>query len=223
MIGVGITVHDRPDVAAVTIAHWRDMLPEDTRLVVVDDGSRVPFPGADRRHDEARGVAAAKNACLALLDGCEHLFLADDDVWPTASDWWQPYTACEVPHLSYQWDGRVRGSGPGWVAKSTFHGCLLYVRRNVLDRVGGMRPEFGRFGYEHVEWSRRIHAAGLTPYRYCDVPDSTALWWSLDEHARRGELDHMSSLGRDRRRMAAGNLPLLDHFTGTTDYVDFWR
>ncbi|EUA60279.1 putative phage protein [Mycobacteroides abscessus 1948] len=47
----------------------------------------------------------AKNRCIAeLMDlGCDHLFLADDDVWPTVDEWWKPYVESPEPHLSFQW------------------------------------------------------------------------------------------------------------------------
>lgn len=219
-IGVGVTVHNRHDTATETITHWRKMLPASARLVVVDDGSTVPFPAADLRLPGV-GIAAAKNACLALLDGCEHIFLSDDDLYPISPEWWEPYCASPVPHLAYLFGGRIREQRDGWVAKTVFHGCLLYGRRCVLDRVGGMRTEFGQFGYEHVEWSRRIHNAGLTPHKYMDVVNSGRLWHSLDEESRAGRTTHASSMGPDRKTIAAANLPLLDRFTGTTDYVDY--
>lgn len=221
MIGVGVTVHNRHDVAAHTIERWRAMLPAGARLVVVDDGSEAPLPGADHRFDPGRGVAQAKNKCLELLDGCEHTFLSDDDCWPVAEEWWEPYVTSPLPHLMYLWGGRVIEERDGWVARSAFHGCLIYTRRTALDVVGGMRPEFGRFGWEHVEWSRRIHFAGLTPHKYIDVAGSDRLWHSMDQVARAGGPGHPSSVGPDRKTIAAANKPLLAECVGSTDYVDY--
>lgn len=221
MIGVAVSTRNRPDVLARSLAAWRAMLPTGARLVVVDDASNPPAEGATFRYTENAGVARVKNKGLALLDGCDHIFLADDDCWPVSPDWWKPYLASPVPHLQYLWNGRVREARDGWEAKNTFHGCMLYARRVVLDTVGGMRPEFGLFGLEHVEWSRRIHNAGLTPHRYIDVAGSTRLWRSLDQDARSGGEPHASSMGPDRKAVGARNLPLLERFTGSTDHVDF--
>jgi hypothetical protein len=45
-----------------------------------------------------------------------------------------------------------------------------------------MDPIFGSFGYEHGDWSNRIHHAGLTTHRYGDVVGSDQLIHSMDEH-----------------------------------------
>ena len=37
-------------------------------------------------------------------------------------------------------------------------------------------------GYEHVEYSRRAHNAGLTEKPYMDVFDSDSLWFSADKN-----------------------------------------
>jgi hypothetical protein len=210
-------------VLARSLDAWRTMLPDGAVLAVVDDASDPPARGADFRFAENAGIARTKNKGLELLAdaGCTDYFLADDDCWPISPDWWRPYVASPVPHLQYLWNGRIKEQRDGWVAKNTFHGCLLYIRKNVIDRVGGMRPEFGKFGYEHVGYSRRIHAAGLTPHRYIDVVDSTRLWLSLDQQSRAGGPVHASSMGPDRKAIAAANLPLLERFTGSTDYVEY--
>jgi glycosyltransferase involved in cell wall biosynthesis len=64
----------------------------EAEVVVVDDGSREPvqvppeeYSGEERvrvvRHDEPRGVAAARNAGIAAARGDWLAFLDDDDVW----------------------------------------------------------------------------------------------------------------------------------------------
>lgn len=79
-----ITTHNRRDIAEKTIAHIRDHTPGAV-IVIVDDASTEPFPGATFRFDQQAGIAKAKNKCLELLMATvvEHLFLFDDDTWPT--------------------------------------------------------------------------------------------------------------------------------------------
>lgn len=228
MIGVAITERNRPEVYARCLAEWRRFLPPGAVLVTVDDASDTPvdlsLSDGGHRFDVNVGVARSKNKCIELLYdgfGCEHYFLSDSDCWPVSPGWWKPYLASPVPHLQYLWNGHVKEARDGWEAKNTFHGCLLYARQVVLDTVGGMRPEFGIFGFEHVEWSRRIHSAGLTPHRYIDVAGSTSLWLSLDQQARAGGPAHASSMGPNRKAIAARNLPLLERCVGSTDYVEF--
>src|SRR5690606_25862070 len=44
-----------------------------------------------------------------------------------------------------------------------------------------MDPRFGKWGWEHVSWSDRIHSAGLTSSRYMDVVGSEKLFHSMDQ------------------------------------------
>jgi hypothetical protein len=83
-IGVGITTRNRNDVLATT----RQRIEAHTlgaHIVVVVDASAKPVDGANYRFDENVGIARAKNKCLELLDaaGCKHLFLFDDDTYPS--------------------------------------------------------------------------------------------------------------------------------------------
>lgn len=198
MIGVAISTRNRRALFDRSFGRWRRFLPEGSLLVVVDDASDHPLTGGDTvengsvyqlvSHSDRLGVAMTKNAGIsALMDaGCEHLFLADDDVGPASVDWWKPYVESSELHLSYQWPnaGRRR-NGKGWDDKchDGVHfqvdfprGVMLYAYHEVIDAVGGMDPAYGAWGGEHVEWQSRIHAAGLTTWRYADVLKSQTLW-----------------------------------------------
>lgn len=191
-IGVGVTTRNRYDVFRDSYARLREHLPPGAKLIVVDDASDRPVPEADFRFEKNVGIARAKNKCLELLDDCEHIFLMDDDVYPLVPDWWRPYVESPEPHLMWTFV-RPRGStgGPELTelyrdsSHVYFHatrGAVLYIERRVLDVVGGMDPEFGQWGWEHVSWSDRIHAAGLTSSRYIDVAGSEGLFFSHDEN-----------------------------------------
>lgn len=102
-IGIDVTTHNRPVVSAEAIGHHLEHLPEGARLVVVDDGSTLPAQVPDGveliRHETVVGIAAAKNACLAGLDGCESVFLFDDDAWHVNDGWQKPYIDPPEPHV----------------------------------------------------------------------------------------------------------------------------
>lgn len=188
-IGVGVTTHDRRDVAYKTIKTIQDRTPEAHRIVVVDDGSIDPYPGAYRFEDNV-GIATAKNKCLELLDDCDHVFLFDDDCFPRVTNWWLPYVTHDSPHLMYLFDkigGRLL-SDAGVVyeddethAHSHPRGCMLYVDRTVTALVGGFYTGFPKWGGEHQEYSQRIHNAGLTAFPFMDVRGSHKLIYSADE------------------------------------------
>lgn len=192
-VGVAVTTRNRNKQIELAVEHQLDHLPPGAILVVVDDASDKPVDGADYRFERQAGVATAKNKCLELLmnAGVDHLFLFDDDAWPTIDGWHLPYIESPEPHLMYVFgdlrkppklndihqlpadDRHTAWSGP--------RGCMLYATRTVVETVGGMDPVFNPWGYEHGEWSNRIHHAGLTTWRYADVTGSDRLIHSMDE------------------------------------------
>lgn len=179
-----------------------------TSFVVVDDGSDVPLTdeafGRSNdwggacwsliRNDDAVGYARAKNQCLAFLMRCgvDELFLFDDDAWPVAADWWRPYVESSEPMHTWCFersenlylgqlrrtyrDGEVSAYGGG-------RGCMIHVRRSVVDRVGGMDPQL-KMGSEDLEYLGRAHAAGLTSFRFQDVVTEGETLHSEDQHNR---------------------------------------
>jgi glycosyltransferase involved in cell wall biosynthesis len=189
MIGVGITTHNRRAIADVTVKQWRGLMPPNSKLVIVDDASDVPFPDATYRFDEVVGIARAKNKCLELLQDCEHIFLSDDDLYPTSPDWHTDYINAGVKHLCLTFDRLANGRPNGRCKLKerdglTFWrepcGCLLYLHRDCLLSVGGFDTDFGRYGMEHVEYSNRVFNAGLTQWPFMDIANSLAKFYSFD-------------------------------------------
>lgn len=192
--GIAITTRNRHGVLAETLAAFRRHTPPEFPILVIDDASTDPVPGAAHRFAWNRGIAAAKNKGLELLagEGLQNFFLFDDDTRPAADDWWRPYVESPEPHLMHNFSHWANGDPVGddrvWFddgrhrAHIAPRGCMLYAHRTVLDVVGGMDTAFGQWGYEHGDWSNRIHSAGLTTWRYGDVSGSEALIHSLDRH-----------------------------------------
>ena len=60
MIGIGITTHNRRSTALHAIREIKRLAPQGSKVVVVDDASDVPFPGADYRFEQNAGIAKAK-------------------------------------------------------------------------------------------------------------------------------------------------------------------
>ena len=112
-IGIGITVHNRHEIAIQTLRKLIEFTPNcDYKLIIVDDGSAEPFYKSlheeelnyidyHHRFKENVGIAKAKNKCLEMLDDCEHIFLFDDDFYPIVDNWWEPYICSTEPHLMY--------------------------------------------------------------------------------------------------------------------------
>ena len=206
MIGVAISTHRRPEVLSQALAHWAMAMPD---LLVVT-------------HDvDGDGVAATKNRGItALMDaGCEHLFLADDDCWPVVANWAEHYVTDSEPHLMHCW-GKSR-----FLRQDDTHsywdwprGVLLYVERRVVEAVGGMRLEFGRWGGEHREWSRRIHQAGFTEHPYTDVTVARRGYWHCTDYTRSvpSSVSHKLRMEHADRRHE-----LYQRFRGSTEFVPY--
>lgn len=234
--GVAITTHNRADVAKRCVENVLTNS-KGAYVVVVDDASTEPFtaPGVTVfRSEEQLGIARAKNKCIELLmdAGVEHLFLLDDDCWPTEPYWMERYAEHPEPHLCYLFkDKNGRGQvlptprttyddGTMW-AQDHPRGCLLYLHRSVIDRVGGYRPEFGIWGNEHVEYSRRIFNAGLTLQPYQDVSGSNQFIYSLDERPADVPNFKRSVPERVRNAELQRNDVTLAQFIDSTDFVDY--
>lgn len=205
-IGIAITSFNRPSVIENSVNHWQQLAPKGAEIVVVDDGSAEPYPWADYAFPSNAGIAAAKNKCIEILmeRGCTHLFLADSDTYPTSPDWYKPYIDSGVKHLSFTFDRLSTGKRNGRKflrerdGLNEFEspcGCLMYVHKDVIDKIGGFDVDYPQWGFEHVDFSNRAYNAGLTPARYLDVKGSLELFHSMDYHC-----EVQGTLGADVRQ-----------------------
>lgn len=220
-IGIAITTHNRPAVLVKTIEQHLKYLPAGAKLIVIDDGSAPAATAAGIeviRHEKSLGIAGAKNRCIEELlnSGCEHLFLFDDDTWPSCENWWVPYISSPEQHLMYLWGDDAYFREKGIRAHVRPKGCMLYVTRKAVDRVGGMDTDFGTWGFEHESWSDRIFNAGLTTCRYQDVEDSAGLFYASDEKG------NIQSSVPEHVRLAA-KPQLAEEKRYSSEYVPFRR
>lgn len=230
-VGIGITTHNRNRLVASTVAKIIEHTPN-AKVVVVDDASDQPvaIEGVEvYRFRRNVGIARAKNKCLELLRDTEHIFLFDDDTYPTGPGWELPYIESPEHHLMYLFEDWASGKPVGddkvlyedgnIVAHAHARGCMMYVDSLVLDTVGGMDVRYGKAMNEHLDWSNRIYNAGLTTFKYMDVPGSSRLIHSMDEHQEVG-----STISRLERRMhKQNNEELLQQSLTSTRYAPFGK
>lgn len=230
-IGIGITTHNRNKLAAETVARLQELTPN-AKIIVVDDASDIPVRIDNvevYRFRRNVGIARAKNKCLEILRECNHIFLFDDDTYPIVSNWYQPYVDSKEHHLMYLFETWASGNAIGddtilyedgsIVAHQHARGCMIYVDTLVLDTVGGMDVRYGKAMNEHLDWSNRIYNAGLTTFKYMDVPGSAGLIHSMDEHQ-----EVVSSISQAERRMNLhNNSQLLRESYSTTRYAPYGK
>lgn len=228
-IGVGITTHNRHTLWPQTVAKILEFTPG-AKVVVVDDASKVTarMSGVEMyRFNTNVGIARAKNKCLELLSDCDHVFLFDDDTHPIAPDWYLPYVNSPEHHLMYLFDkwanGRPVGddavlyAGNGHKAHAHARGCMMYVDNVALATVGGMDTRFGVAMNEHLDWSLRIHNAGLTTFPYMDVAGSEQLIYSMDQH------QVVTTSIENKRQRFAENIHLLDASSTSCEYMPYGK
>ena len=232
-IGIGITTRNRPEVYGKTLLQIYKYAPDGADIVTVDDASDEQLPVCNdsfintHRFETNVGIAVAKNKCLELLQNCEHIFLFDDDTYPIAPNWWEPYINAGQPHLMYIFKDFATGRklndtveiyrDDKIVAYSHARGCILYYHSSVLQYVGGMNPVFGKWGYDHPDLSNRIYNAGLTQFRYMDVANSAGLFYSADEHQE----GFSTCTGMERRAQIMRNKPIYESRLNSAEYVPY--
>lgn len=179
-IGIAISTHNRRVIADHSIAEWRRFLPEGAKLVIVDDCSDIPYPGAAYRFEQRAGISKVKNKCIQLLEDCEHIFIVDDDIYATDPNWATWYTHSNLQHACYIFDRKMLWKEPDYIAYELPRGCLLYFTKRCIEKAGGFDTNFTGM-YEHAELSRRIFNMKMTPAPYIDIPFSKGLFYSHDE------------------------------------------
>lgn len=225
-IAVSITTHNRYDVFKKSYTKIKELLPKNATLFVVDDGSKIPVPEATFRFETAQGIAAAKNKCFELAEGYDYHFAFDDDVYPLVENWHLEYINTGLNHLCFTFDKFSNGRPNGRIKIDKKDnviyykepcGCMNFYTKACFDAVGGMDVDFGRWSYEHVGHSMRIHNAGLTPYPFMDVENSLDILYSFDwDETTERSVDVLT-----RSRLARRNEAKYRSELNSKKYIDF--
>lgn len=227
-IAICITTRNRPDILDISLRNWKLYLPKNAKIFVVDDASDIPNLRASYRFEKNVGIARAKSKCLEIAQNFDHVFLVDDDVYPKKESWHIPYINSGVNHLCLTFEKnylgnyyspsiRSNGEYNGLISYTAPNGCFLYLKKICIEKAGGFRPEFDVWGFEHVEYSQRIHLLGLTPMPYLDIPNS------LDYiHVMDWNKSVISCVSNSQKRLSASkNLKIYEEIGGVAEYVPF--
>ncbi len=164
-IGIGVTTFNRPQVFELFMKQLDKFSPKDYKLHVAKD---IP------------NVSQAKNECLKALQDCYHIFLFDDDCFPIADNWTDPFIMSNLNHLLYMNDYYDKYfETDDYAAYNNCSGVFMYLTNAVFSKVGYF-GEYGRYGFEHAGYSHRIHKFGLTEYLYMTLKGTNKLIHSLD-------------------------------------------
>lgn len=165
-IGVGVVTYNRPDYFKTCI----NSIPNIDTLVVVNDGNPYPseiYPSNVKeiiQHSENKCVGISKNELMKYLieDGCEHIFLIEDDMEVLKTDVFDEYikaaSASGIWHLNY---------GPGSPYNRVQDPNLLKLDlegRHLLDKHSNPNP---RLIVEYKNGSKIAlykHSVGMFTY-----------------------------------------------------------
>lgn len=174
---------------------------------VYNDGSDVEYPkiAYNSHRERNKGVAHAKNWLIKKLlkEGCDYIFLAEDDIVPKSPKAITEYIKLSdksgIEHMMFAHHGKAN---EGKVALRT-KGIDLYrnpigawclYTRKVIEEVGLFDENF-KNAWEHVEHSWRIARAGFTPPWGACVADLTKSQEYLEEIP--GSVNNSSINARD--------------------------
>lgn len=241
-IAVCITTRGRDKYLTRSITNHLNLLPAGARIFVVDDGSdqRKSLDNVEYfYYPENVGIPRAKNKCLELANlwGADHIFLFDDDIYPVKKGWHIPYIDSPEAHLSYCWSdikpgeygndhyysvGKVLYQDDDLISFSHPRGQMLYIdAKRVLPRVGGFDPIYGKGMVEHVDWSWRIHNAGLSTWKNQDIANSGDLFYCIDENAN-SEPDYVTTIDNHMRTVVDQNNQRILHAKGdSSEYIEY--
>lgn len=120
---------------------------------------------------ERKGPAYARNQCLRKLydDGCDYIFLFDDDCYPVM-DGWEKYFIDQASENSVHYmaipevfktgfEGQNSGEMMLWDGAC---GCFIYQTRYCIDTIGGYNSDYVKYGLEDAARSHRAKKAGMT-------------------------------------------------------------
>ena len=176
-IGIGVVTYNRKDVLTETLARIRTHTRTPCALVVADDGSDDGTADLLRSQSVTvvtgrnMGIAWNKNRALFLLSAiaqCEVVILLEDDSYPTQDGWEQEWIDAALrwghANLAAPWfsDSFLRGSGTvddPVRSKHVTAQCSSFSREALL--YGGyFDTRFRGYGFEHLEYSRRLVRVG---------------------------------------------------------------
>lgn len=201
MIGIGCITYNRPQ----HLKYWREQVikfsQEDSIIYIADDTK------------DRKGIAFRTNECLNKLKDCDYIFIFNDDCFPTQIGWENYFInsslECEQQHFQML----LESSSNRLIAiakdldKKNFtavniyentNGCMMFMSKNCIEKVGGYNIDFGLYGFEHADYSNRIHKAGLTPLgKYSCPSEANKFIFALDLEAEtqlHRTLKHKSSI-----------------------------
>lgn len=183
-IGIGITTRNRPEVLELCLANLTNFLSNrySYHIVICDDNSNIEnnkknlsflnnYSNYNIKYytfGTRQGIPKNKNNCLRFLKNNDYIFLFDDDCFPKKIGWDSLFInvsiAKKINHMMFlRPEGVIEKIREDNLIEeyNNCAGCLMFITKKTLDLIGGYDEEYKIYGFEHSNYSIRIHKIGL--------------------------------------------------------------
>lgn len=119
-------------------------------------------------HDR-RGVPYARNECLRALferEGCEYVFLFDDDTYPIDPEWQSKlvdfHESTGLGLFSYpNEESQLIKESSGVSYYQWNFGPFMSISRDMFESIGYFNSEYKKYGFEDIAYIYRARRSGL--------------------------------------------------------------
>jgi GT2 family glycosyltransferase/intein/homing endonuclease len=207
-IGIGILSYNRLDCLSRLLGSIRKYTDTAATTIFISDESSSSSPVKEWLkqqkdvividNDTRLGVAGNSNRLLRCLSRFRYKIILNDDV-EIISDGWERFyfdamAKSKFHHFCFRQPGVYGAKNSdgttfvhNGVAIKTIddkpHGSILAFDDKAFKTVGFFDEQFGLYGMEHVDWSRRISLSGIQPVGYHDVIGSDKYFKILREQS----------------------------------------
>ena len=158
-----------------------------------------------------KSIAELKNASLKHLmeQGCDYIYLFDDDCFPIADLWWAPFIEKSLQtgeqHFLWlipdqrkwiepDWQVRVKEKQNGIIYFTNCYGVCMFFTQMAVLATGGFDTNFGFYGHEHENYSFRLAQSGFCSFPFQSVEGIEKYIFSLDVQ---NSNEYESQLGKE--------------------------
>lgn len=228
--GVGIVTYNRSKYLGEVIKSVVDTV-TDAKIVVADDGSTdetsyivSQFKDIFYVRGPNKGVAHNKNRALFTLQNCSYIAIIEDDLVAIEPGWFELYQKAAhysgIHHFCRVQDKEVPETIPEFSADminqkltpiygESPRGDLTFITKAVINKIGGLNPQFIGVGYAHGEWSNRAFNAGLIPHprKWIDIKEARDKFiqkgdteggrWNIDKKVIKEQIKRNRAIQRD--------------------------
>ena len=90
-------------------------------------------------------------------------------------------------------------------------GVMMYLHKSAVETVGAFNEKFGRYGFEHADYSIRVARAGLLPQPFMCLPHASKYIHSLDYDGPFENIEAVPNLSVEEIQLAKAKA--IQHFS----------